>query len=55
MKKILVTSTDIMMIQFLIPHVMYLPDSGYQVETACSDISGRIDEINKSLDGKINV
>ena len=34
MKKILITSTDLMMIQFLVPHVRYLSENGYAVEIA---------------------
>lgn len=36
MKKLLITSTDMMMIQFLIPHVKYLSENGFCVEIACS-------------------
>lgn len=30
-KKILVTSTDLMMIQFLVPHIINLSENGYEV------------------------
>lgn len=49
MKKILVTSTDLMMIQFLVPHVLYLREQGFDVEVACSDVGGRLDEVKEKL------
>lgn len=54
MKKILVTSTDMMMVQFLIPHVQYLREQGYEVEVACSDVGNRFAEAQSVL-GKENV
>lgn len=39
-KKILITSTDVMMIQFLLPHVQYLHKLGYTVDVACSSAEG---------------
>lgn len=53
-KRILVTSTDLMMIQFLVPHVINLSQNGFEVEIACSDVGGRIAEIRKKLDGYVN-
>lgn len=50
-KRILVTSTDLMMVQFLVPHVINLSENGYEVEIACSDVGGRLDEIRQKLDG----
>lgn len=52
-KRILVTSTDLMMIQFLVPHIINLSQNDYEVEIACSDVGGRIDEIRQELDGYI--
>ena len=49
MKKILITSTDLMMIQFLVPHVQNLINNGYQVDIACSIVKNRIEEIKKIL------
>lgn len=57
-KRILVTSTDLMMIQFLCPHIINLSKNGYSVDIACSDVGGRIGEVRKALDkfvGSINV
>lgn len=49
MKKILVTSTDMMMMQFLIPHVKYLREQGYDVEVACSEVGNRFAEVQNVL------
>ena len=48
-KRILITSTDLMMIQFLVPHVINLADNGYEIEIACSDVGGKIEQIKKKL------
>lgn len=47
----LITSTDLMMIQFLVPHVQNLAEHGYEVEIACSDVGGRMGEIRTRLKG----
>ena len=47
--RILVTSTDLMMVQFLVPHIKYLSDKGYNIDVACSNVGGRIDEVNEKL------
>lgn len=52
-KRILVTSTDLMMVQFLLPHIMNLSENGYEVEIACSVVGGRIDEIREKLNGYV--
>ena len=36
MKKILITCTDVIMFQFLLPHALYLISKGYLVDVACS-------------------
>ena len=51
MKKLLITSTDLMMIQFLVPHVKYLSENGFHVEIACSDVGGRMDEVRNAVEG----
>lgn len=53
MKKILITSTDLMMIQFLVPHVRYLSEHGFEVEIACSVVGNRIDDVRTALDGVV--
>lgn len=50
-KRILVTSTDLMMVQFLLPHIKNLTEKGYDVEVACSEVGGRMGEIRQKLDG----
>ena len=40
MKRILITSTDVMMYQFLFPHVHCLSENGYIVDVACSFAEG---------------
>lgn len=52
-KRILITSTDLMMVQFLIPHVENLAENGFEVEIACSDVGGRMEEIRERLDGVV--
>lgn len=53
-KKILITSTDLMMVQFLVPHVINLSENGYKVEIACSNVGNRMDEIQKKLNGYVD-
>lgn len=48
-KRMLITSTDLMMIQFLVPHVQNLAEHGYEVEIACSDVGGRMKEVYNKL------
>lgn len=52
-KKILVTSTDLMMIQFLVPHVIHLSQNGYEVDIACSDVGGRMQDVRDALKGVV--
>ena len=49
MKKLLITSTDLMMIQFLVPHVKYLSENGFHVELACSEVGARMDDVRQAL------
>ena len=53
MKKLLITSTELMMIQFLVPHVKYLSEQGYHVEIACSEVGGRMDDVRNALEGVV--
>lgn len=50
-KRLLITSTDLMMIQFLMPHVRYLSENGFAVELACSEIGGRLAEVREAAAG----
>lgn len=52
-KRILITSTDLMMIQFLVPHAIYLSENGFDVEIACSDVGGRMEEVRQKLNGYV--
>ena len=49
MKKILITCTELMMIQFLVPHVKNLAEHGFHVEIACSHVGGRMEEVREAL------
>ena len=51
MKKLLITSTDLMMIQFLVPHVKYLSENSFHVEIACSVVGDRIEDVRTALSG----
>ena len=48
-RKILVTATDLMMVQFLLPHIRNLVANGYVVEIACSEVGGRMKEIRDKI------
>lgn len=52
-KRILITSTDLMMVQFLIPHVINLSEHGFHVEIACSNVGGRVEEIRSKLENYV--
>ena len=57
-KKLLITATDLMMIQFLAPHVERLAGQGYEIDLACSNVGGRIGEVRARLEdftGQIHV
>lgn len=52
-KKLLITSTDLMMVQFLLPHVSFLSQKGFDVDIACSNVGGRFGEVKTRLEGKV--
>ena len=54
-KRILITSTDAMMKQFLEPHVKNLLAHGYEVEIACSEVLDRFREVREDLGSLIPV
>lgn len=54
MKKLLITSTELMMIQFLVPHVKYFSENGFRVEIACSDVGGRMEDVRSALEGVVD-
>lgn len=49
-RRILVTSTDLMMVQFLLPHIRNLSENGYEVEIACSEVGGRMKEVRDKIE-----
>ena len=54
-KRILITSTDAMMKQFLEPHVLNLVEHGFEVEIACSEVLNRFREVQEDLGDMIPV
>lgn len=59
-KKLLITSTDVMMIQFLLPHAISLIKEGWNVDVACSNANGYenegfIEKIKRALPKESNV
>lgn len=54
-KKILITSTDVMMLQFLVPHVFYLQKQGYEVDVACSNVENHVDELKDIFKSNIKM
>lgn len=55
MKRILITSTDLMMVQFLLPHVKNLCENGYEVELACSEVGNRLKEVREKVGNLVKV
>ncbi len=57
MKRILLTCTDLMAIQFMVPHIRYLAENGFHVELACSIVGDRYDDLKKAVGdvAKINI
>lgn len=53
-KKLLITSTDLMMIQFLIPHVNYLSENGFEVTIACSVVGNRLDDVKQAINENVD-
>lgn len=52
-KRLLITSTDLMMVQFLVPHVIHLSQIGYDIDIACSEVGGRFHEVENRLASKV--
>ena len=55
MKKILVSSTNLMMRQFLVPHIKHMLENGYQVEIACSHVGGRFEQLEEIFQGEVKI
>lgn len=49
MKKILLTCTDLMAIQFMVPHIRYLAENGFCIELACSIVGDRYDDLKNAV------
>lgn len=49
MKRLLLTCTDLMTIQFMIPHIRYLSENGYSVDLACSVVGDRLEDIKNAV------
>lgn len=45
MKKILLTCTDLMAVQFFTEHIKYWHEKGYCVDLVCSPVGGRVDDL----------
>lgn len=49
MKKVLLTCTDLMAIQFMVPHIHYLAENGFSVELACSIVGDRYEDLKNAV------
>lgn len=49
MKRLLLTCTDLMAIQFMVPHMRYLSENGFEVELACSVVGNRLEDLQKAV------
>jgi len=55
-KKLLITATELHLLQFWIEHINYFKSLGYLVDIVCANCSERVDELRATLpDTKINV
>ena len=45
MKKILLTCTDLMAVQFFTEHIIFWHENDWYVDLACSPVGGRVDEL----------
>lgn len=48
-KKILFSCTELMALQFMLPHLKYLKERGNHVELLCSNVGNRVDELRQKL------
>lgn len=51
MKKLLLTCTDLMAIQFFTEHIKFWHEKGYHIDLACSPVGGRVNELVEFLGG----
>lgn len=54
-KRLLITSTDLMMIQFLVPHVNHLSENGFDVTIACSVVGNRLDDVKQAVSNRVKI
>lgn len=50
-KRLLLTCTELMAVQFLVPHIKYLSENGFSVKLACSVVGDRLDDLKAKLNG----
>ena len=53
-KRFLITCTELMMLQFLVPHVNHILECGDEVDIACSEVGGRFEQLSDKFIKKIN-
>ena len=51
MKKILLTCTDLMAVQFFTEHINYWHEKGYCVDLVCSPVGGKVDNLIEFYNG----
>ncbi len=49
MKRVLLTCTDLMTIQFMVPHIRYLAENGFNVDLACSVVGDRLEDVKNAV------
>ncbi len=49
--RILFTCTDLMTVQFLLPHIVHQHQLGHHVELLCSNVGNRVEDIKEKLHG----
>lgn len=49
MKRLLLTCTDLMTIQFMVPHIRYLAENGFSVDLACSVVGDRLQDVKDAV------
>lgn len=55
MKRLLLTCTDLMTIQFMVPHIRYLAQNGFSVDLACSVVGDRLEDVKNAVGNVANI
>lgn len=55
MKRILLTCTDLMTIQFMVPHIRYLAENDFSVDLACSVVGDRLEDVKNAVGNVANI